>query len=194
MNRKELIQRYLDAETSAEEELLLAESFRQSPPQNEEEEKIEAMLLCLKDSATTDYTASESAEPESAQVVHVGELFPEEGLIAEKEFDRIISRSGRRKGIFWAVSSAMAAAAVILLFLLLKPAAPQTVDNTDLIQQIQHIQLISQLSLEDADKCEFRPIEGGYVMTAYFPDGESASYILIAEEDGKSYSLLSLNQ
>ena len=42
MNRKELIQRYLDAETSAEEELLLAESFRQSPPQSEEEEKIEA--------------------------------------------------------------------------------------------------------------------------------------------------------
>lgn len=174
MNRKELIQRYLDAETSAEEELLLAESFRQTPPQNEEEEKIEAMLLCLKDSAASDSS--------------------EDDRIAEEEFDRIVSKSGRRKGIIWAVSSAMAAAAVILLFLLLKPAAPQPEDNTDLIEQIQHIHLLSQLSLEDADKCEFRPIEGGYVMTAYFPDGETASYILIAEEDGKTYSLLSLNQ
>ena len=174
MNRKELIQRYLDAETSAEEELLLAESFRQTPPQNEEEEKIEAMLLCIKD----------SADPDS----------PEEEQIAEEEFDRIVSKSGRRKGLVWAISSAMAAAAVILLFLLLKPSAPQSEDNTDLIQQIQHIHLLSQLSLEDADKCEFRPIDGGYVMTTYFPDGKTASYILIAEEDGKSYSLLSLNQ
>ncbi|MBP5517262.1 MAG: hypothetical protein J6X91_01165 [Bacteroidales bacterium] len=174
MNRKELIKRYLDAETSLEEELLLAESFRQTPPQDEEEEKIEAMLLCMKDSAAPDSS--------------------EEEQIAEEEFDRIVSQSGRRKGIIWAVSSAMAAAAVILLFLLLKPASPQPEDNTDLIQQIQHIHLLSQLSLEDADKCEFRPIEGGYVMTAYFPDGETASYILIAEEDGKTYSLLSLNQ
>lgn len=174
MNRKELIQRYLNAETSVEEEIMLAESFRQTPPQNEEEEKIEAMLLCLKDSAASDSS--------------------EDDRIAEEEFDRIVSKSGRRKGLVWAVSSAMAAAAVILLFLLLKPAAPQSEDNTDLIQQIQHIHLLSQLSLEDADKCEFRPIEGGYVMTAYFPDGETASYILIAEEDGKTYSLLSLNQ
>lgn len=174
MNRKELIQRYLDAETSAEEELLLAESFRQSPPQNEEEEKIEAMLLCIKDSAASDSS--------------------EDDRIAEEEFDRIVSKSGRRKGLVWAVSSAMAAAAVILLLLFLKPATPQPEDNMDLIQQIQHIQILSQISLEEADKCEFRPIEGGYVMTAYFPDGESASYILIAEEDGKSYSLLSLNQ
>lgn len=174
MNRKELIQRYLNAETSVEEEIMLAESFRQTPPQNEEEEKIEAMLLCLKDSAASDSS--------------------EDDRIAEEEFDRIVSKSGRRKGIIWAVSSAMAAAAVILLFLLLKPAAPQPEDNTDLIEQIQHIHLLSQLSLEDADKCEFRPIEGGYVMTAYFPDGETASYILIAEEDGKTYSLLSLNQ
>ena len=174
MNRKELIQRYLDAETSAEEELLLAESFRQSPPQNEEEEKIEAMLLCIKD----------STDPDS----------PEEEHISEEEFDSLIRKSGRRKGLVWAISSAMVAAAVILLFLLLKPAAPQTEDNTDLIEQIQHIHLLSQLSLEEADKCEFRPIEGGYVMTAYFPDGKSASYILIAEEDGKTYSLLSLNQ
>ncbi|MBP5693508.1 MAG: hypothetical protein J6W86_07355 [Bacteroidales bacterium] len=174
MNRKELIQRYLNAETSVEEEIMLAESFRQTPPQNEEEEKIEAMLLCLKDSAASDSS--------------------EDDRIAEEEFDRIVSKSGRRKGLVWAVSSAMAAAAVILLFLLLKPASPQPEDNTDLIQQIQHIHLLSQLSLEDADKCEFRPIEGGYVMTAYFPDGETASYILIAEEDGKTYSLLSLNQ
>lgn len=174
MNRKELIQRYLNAETSVEEEIMLAESFRQTPPQNEEEEKIEAMLLCLKDSAASDSS--------------------EDDRIAEEEFDRIVSKAGRRKGLVWAVSSAMAAAAVILLFLLLKPAAPQSEDNTDLIQQIQHIHLLSQLSLEDADKCEFRPIEGGYVMTAYFPDGETASYILIAEEDGKTYSLLSLNQ
>lgn len=174
MNRKELIQRYLNAETSVEEEIMLAESFRQTPPQNEEEEKIEAMLLCLKDSAASDSS--------------------EDDRIAEEEFDRIVSKSGRRKGLVWAVSSVMAAAAVILLFLLLKPASPQPEDNTDLIQQIQHIHLLSQLSLEDADKCEFRPIEGGYVMTAYFPDGETASYILIAEEDGKTYSLLSLNQ
>ncbi len=174
MNRKELIKRYLDAETSLEEELLLAESFRQTPPQNEEEEKIEAMLLCMKDSAVPD-----SSEEEQS---------------AEEEFDRIVSKSGRRKGLVWAISSAMVAAAVILLFLLLKPAAPQTEDNTDLIEQIQHIHLLSQLSLEEADKCEFRPIEGGYVMTAYFPDGKTASYILIAEEDGKTYSLLSLNQ
>lgn len=174
MNRKELIKRYLDAETSLEEELLLAESFRQTPPQDEEEEKIEAMLLCMKDSAAPDSS--------------------EEEQISEEEFDRIVSQSGRRKGIIWAVSSAMAASAVILLLLLLKPASPQPEDNTDLIQQIQHIHLLSQLSLEDADKCEFRPIEGGYVMTAYFPDGETASYILIAEEDGNTYSLLSLNQ
>lgn len=179
INRKDLIPKYLDAETSIEEERLLSESFAENPPQDKEEEKIAAIL----------------AHSKLLEKIESGrESLPEDDIIAEEEFERIISKSGKRKGIIWGISSAMAAAAVILLFLLLKPATPQSDDKTDLIEQIQNIQLLSQLSLEDADKCEFRPIEGGYVMTAYFPDGETASYILIAEEDGNTYSLLSLNQ
>jgi len=179
INRKELIKRYLDAETSVEEERQLAESFADNPPQDKEEEKIAAIL------AHTNLLA---------EADKVEDLLPADEIIAEEEFDRIISKSGRRRGIVWGISSAMAAAAAILLFLLIKPATPQPEDNTDLIQQIQNIHLLSQISLEEADKCEFRPIEGGYVMTAYFPDGESASYLLIAEENGNSYSILSLNQ
>ena len=121
------------------------------------------------------------------------EILFTESMTMAMEFDAMPTAALNPASMTFAAIPMMLAR-TILLFLLLKPATPQPEDNTDLIQQIQHIQILSQISLEEADKCEFRPIDGGYVMTAYFPDGESASYLLIAEEDGNTYSLLSLNQ
>ncbi len=185
IDRKALIQRYLNAETSVEEERLLAESFEGNPPQDKEEERVASII-----SFSQNFFESQSSE----EAVAGGE--------AAEEFDRIVSqdnntqRAGKRNRILvWSLSLSGLAAAVALFFLLhTKPAAPQADNGKDLIQQIQHMQIISQLSLEEADKCEFHPIEGGYVMTAYFPDGNTSSYILVAEEEGNTYSLLSLNQ
>ena len=88
INRKNLIQRYLDAETSVEEERMLAESFADNPPQDKEEEKIAAILTQINLFADGE---------------NVKKSIPEDNHIAEEEFDRIILR--QRKSRIWGYSA-----------------------------------------------------------------------------------------
>ena len=45
----------------------------------------------------------------------------------------------------------------------------------------------------DADNYEFKPVGDGFVMTAHFPDGQTASFIVTPLDGGKSFNLVSLN-
>lgn len=175
INRKNLIQRYLDAETSVEEERMLAESFADNPPQDKEEEKIAAILTQI----------SLFADGEN-----VKKSIPEDNHIAEEEFDRIILR--QRKSRIWGYSLAGLAAAVAAFFILRPQTAEPQYENipVDLTEQVQ---LLSQTALENAEKCVFEPIEGGYILTAYFPDGSEGKYLLSSKDDKQSFFLISLN-
>ena len=53
---------------------------------------------------------------------------------------------------------------------------------------------LSNFNPAEADKFEFKPVGDGFVMTAHFPDGHTASFILTPLDGGESFNLISLNQ
>ena len=175
INRKDLIQKYLDAETSVEEESLLAESFADNPPVDTEEEKIAAIL------AHSNLISEVKSEKESLL---------EDDIIAEQEFDRIITR--QRISRIWGYSLAGLAAAVALFFLL-RTQSTETQSENYSGNPVEQVLLFSNNALEEAEKCEFEPIEGGYILTAYFPDGSKGKYLLSQTEEDQSFFLISLN-
>ena len=73
MDRKELIEKYMEAETTGAEESMLAESFASEPPRDEEERKVEAILKAFR-----------PALPDG-----------------EEEYDRMVREARRRAVLGW---------------------------------------------------------------------------------------------
>ena len=169
MDRKELIQRYLEAETTSAQEQELADSFVTSPPIDEEEQTVCRMLQAI-------------------TPVRMEEL-PEAG----DEFDRIVRQARTRTFRNWSlVVSGIAAILVAVLFLARRPEDVET-EPEDTMELLQKLQFISNLDPADADGYEFKRVGDGFIMTAYFQDGREASFILTPMEGGQSFYLVSLN-
>lgn len=169
MDRKELIQRYLESESTSVQEKELADSFSISPPVDEEEQAVYRMLQAITPIRT--------------------EELPEAG----DEFDRIIRKARTRKIRNWGLAvSGIAAILVAVVFLVGKPdeEPPEPEDTMELLQKLQ---FISNLDPADADGYEFKPVGDGFIMTAHFKDGREASFILTPIEGGQSFYLVSLN-
>ena len=169
MDRKELIQRYLESESTSVQEKELADSFSISPPADEEEQAVYRMLQAITPIRT--------------------EELPEAG----DEFDRIIRKARTRKIRNWGLAvSGIAAILVAVVFLVRRPdkESPEPEDTMELLQKLQ---FISNLDPADADGYEFKPVGDGFIMTAHFKDGREASYILTPIEGGQSFYLVSLN-
>lgn len=169
MDRKELIQRYLESESTSVQEKELADSFSISPPVDEEEQAVYRMLQAITPIRT--------------------EELPEAG----DEFDRIIRKARTRKIWNWGLAvSGIAAILIAVVFLVRKPneELPEPEDTMELLQKLQ---FISNLDPADADGYEFKPVGDGFIMTAHFKDGREASYILTPIEGGQSFYLVSLN-
>ena len=143
MDRKDLIRLYLDAETTFEQEQELASSFRTTPPSDETEMAVYRML--------------EAVTPVET------EPLPDSGEM----FDRIVREARTRKIRLWGLSlSGVAAILVAVVFLGRKPH-PSSID-TDPVEIIQQLQLISNLDPADAERYEFEPVGDGFIMKAYF--------------------------
>ena len=170
MDRKELIQRYLEAETTFAQEQELADSFVTTPPADEEEQAVYRMLQAIAPIRT--------------------EGLPEAG----DEFDRIVRKARTRKIRNWSlVVSGIAAMLVAVVFLTRKPEEVEPEPDTDAMELLQKLQFISSLDPADADGYEFKSVGDGFIMTAHFEDGREASYILTPMEGGQSFYLVSLN-
>ena len=169
MDRKELIQRYLEAETTSAQEQELADSFATAPPVDEEEQAVYRMIQAIAPIRTED--------------------FPESG----DEFDRFVRKARTRKIRNWSLAvSGIAAILVAVLFLARRPEDVET-EPEDTMELLQKLQFISNLDPADADGYEFKRVGDGFIMTAYFQDGREASFILTPMEGGQSFYLVSLN-
>ena len=169
MDRKELIQRYLEAETTSAQEQELADSFATAPPVDEEEHAVYRMIQAIAPIRTED--------------------FPESG----DEFDRIVRKARTRKIRNWSLAvSGIAAILVAVVFLTRRPddVEPEPDDTMELLQKLQ---FISNLDPADAEGYEFKRVGDGFIMTAHFQDGREASFILTPMEGGQSFYLVSLN-
>ena len=168
-----MIRLYLDAETTCEQEQELAASFAATPPADEEEVAVYKMM-------------------QAVRPIELSEL-PEAG----EEFDRVVKPSRIRSFHIWSLSLAGVAAAIAAVVLFTRkpenPIIPATSQN-DYTELIQQIAFLSNFNPAEADNLEFKPVGDGFVMTAHFPDGQTASYILTPLDGGKSFNLVALNQ
>ena len=171
MDRKDLIRLYLDAETTCGQEQELAASFATTPPADEEERTVYKML-------------------QAVRPIELPEL-PDAG----EEFDRMVGTSKKRVFRIWGLSLAGVAAAITAVVLFTRqpdnPAIPANLQN-DYTEWIQQIAFLSNFA--EPENLEFKPVGDGFVMTAHFPDGQTASYILTPLDGGTSFNLVALNR
>ena len=160
MDKKDLIQKYLEAETSVAEEQELAKSDKN--------------VGLLSEALAAD---------EYAPLPDAGE-----------EFDRIVRSARRRTFRHWSYAiSGIAAILVAVLFLTRKPAAPQPAGQ-DTMEMIRQLQLISSLDPADAEGYEFEPVGDGFIMTARYEDGSTASFLLTPMDGGQSFHLVAVGR
>jgi hypothetical protein len=162
---------YLDAETTCEQEQELAASFATTPPADEEEMAVYKMLQAVR---PVEFTK-----------------LPDAG----DEYDRILRQLKVRRSYTLGFSLAGIAAAIVAVVLLAtKPDTPAipTQPDDDYAELIQQLAFISNFNPAEAESLEFKPVGDGFVMTAHFPDGQTASYILTPLDGG--FNLISLNQ
>lgn len=173
--RKALIEKYLEAETSPEEERRLRDWFALHSA--DEDEREFALLVGL-----------------SAPCGHCLPETDDNG--AEEEFDRIVSTgkgSRRRRTVRRAVFSAAAAAAIALLIWLV-PAGPEADNPLTPVQIAEGIRQMMLLDIGDIESIVATPSGSHAILTARLKDGSSCSYILTCnEDDGTAFLLANSN-
>ena len=169
MDKKDLIQKYLEAETSVAEERELAKSDKN--------------VGLVADVLAAEVAPLPVATGEFAQLQDAGE-----------EFDRIVRSARRRTFRRWSYAiSGIAAILVAVLFLTREPAAPQPAGQ-DTMEMIRQLQLISSLDPADAEGYEFEPVGDGFIMTARYEDGSTASFLLTPMDGGQSFHLVAVGR
>jgi len=185
MDKKDLIQKYLEAETSVEEERELAKADKNVGL------LAEALAAEPFADAAGDFAQLPDAAGGFAELPDAAEEFAQLPDAAG-EFDRIV-RSARIQTLRrWGYAlSGMAAILVAVLFLTRKPAAPQPAGQ-DTMEMIRQLQLISSIDPADAESYEFEPVGDGFIMTARYEDGTTASFLLTPMDGGESFHLVAV--
>ena len=161
--RLSLIERYLNADTSVEEEALLAEYYRAHKA--EAEEKAAAILILMSN--------SEEAS---------------KGCDSSEEFDRIIAAESRRRSRIWTWSASVAsiAAAVALLFIL-KPTAPSD-PQTPILDIIQSMSAMEEFG--HVKNVESEQIGDMIFLTLTLDNGQESSYIMMKNDSNGTLSYI----
>ena len=188
--RGELIARYLEAETDAREETLLAEYFAEHAPEADEAavarlllaERPEALLAAGERAFATQPSTSgrrlhgERQQPSTSDRRLKGQ-WPERQAGA--------ARRGRR--LLW---SCAAAAAALALFLLLRPAAQEAPAFTPL-EVAESLSAIANLGLGDIESVTAVPSGANFLVTVHLKDGSDLPFIMSKDGDTGALSLAS---
>lgn len=161
--RKSLIEKYLNAESSMEEDLMLAEWFSA----NEAE-----------------------AGEESVRKLIIAE-FPETSCrTAEKEFDAVVSRAGRRsRTTKWAFSFAAGAAIIISLGILFTGRRTCDFNGLEIAQGIE--QIIS-LDMDNVENITARPKGNDVIITALMKNGSTCTYLMSKDAGTSAVSITAM--
>ena len=189
--RLALLERYLDADTTVEEERALRDYY--SVHAADSDEAAAARLLTLIPDDALLPPEGISSLPAAALSSYDRDLLSPEGAA---EFDRILVGGGRRRRWLWADGIA-AAAACVGIFLLFSPfrrtAAPEP-DGFTPIEIAEQLQTLINLNIQDIESITARPAGDGVVITATQKDGTESTYLMMKDGTDGSYRLLALNQ
>ena len=188
--RGELIARYLEAETDAREEMLLAEYFAEHAPEADEA-AVARLLLAERPEALLAAGERAFAPQPSAdgRRLHGERQQPStsdrrlKGLGPARQAGP--ARRGRR--LLW---SCAAAAAALALFLLLRPAAQEAPAFTPL-EVAESLSAIANLGLGDIESVTAVPSGANFLVTVHLKDGSDLPFIMSKDGDTGALSLAS---
>lgn len=177
--RMALAQRYMDADTSIHEELMLARYYASHPIVDSDEELV-ASLIRIAHSEADPYAALDSSE-----------------------FDSIVSnyKQPARKLRTITVWSATVAAAVLLLFVCLRlnrhAVEPlQTQDSTLAVspaQILEGMEMLSKIEVGEIESVLAQPTGSTVLITVKLKSGKESTYLMSTDDGGNSLSFMSLN-
>ena len=200
--RGELIARYLDAETDAREEMLLAEYFAEHAPEADEAavarlvlaEHPEALLAAGERAfALHPSTSGRRMQAEGAHPSTSGRREQVEGPHPSTVGRRMRGNAGQegeaRRGrrLLW---SCAAAAAALALVLLLRPAAQEAPAFTPL-EVAEGLNAIAGLGLGDIESVIAVPSGANFLVTVHLKDGSDLPFIMSKDGDTGALSLAS---
>ncbi len=165
--RKALAERYLDADTTVQEEQMLAEYY--ATHQIEADEEPIAALLRLTHPNAQDMTDT-------------------------AEFDRITARkSPVRMLLRW---SCAAAAAILLMLVCLRLGTPQVQpqDSVSTAQILEGMEMLSKIQVGEIGSIVAEPKGNEVIITIKLTDGKERSYSMTCNSDASSISFTALNQ
>lgn len=177
--RMALAQRYMDADTSIHEELMLARYYASHPIVDSDEEQI-ASLIRIVHSETDAMLQLDSSE-----------------------FDRIVSKHAQpaSKSLILIRWSVTAAAAVLLLLVCLRHTRPavepvQTQDPTlafSPAQILEGMEMLSKIEVGEIESVLAQPTGSTVLITIKLKSGKESTYLMSTDDGGNSLSFMSLN-
>lgn len=166
--RKALAERYLDADTTIQEEKMLAEYYA-SHPIDADEEPVAALLKM------THANASD--------------------MIDTADFDRVaMGRRPARMILRW--GSAAAAAIVLMLVCLQighKQMQPETQSALSTMQMLEGMEIISRIEVGEIESVKAEPQGNMVIITVNLADGKVRRYSMTCNQDASSLSFTALN-
>ena len=167
--RRELINRYLNAEATPTEERLLFLYFLENKEVDKDEQSVSQMIRM-----ENIYTS----------------LLSEEGV---KEYDRIVNKEKRqpKKISFRWISWVGGIAASIALLFILNPKP--TSKDSETIEIAQCIQQMVNLDMEDMISITATPVDECVWVKTELKDGSTKTFIMYMDENNKTTTLLAIN-
>lgn len=176
--RSELIARYLEAETDAREEMLLAEYFAEHAPEADEAAVARLLLAERPEALLASGERAFASQPSTAGRRLMGQKRPAGSALR-----------GRRL-LRWC-GVAAAAAAALALFLLLRPAAQQEAPAFTPLEVAESLSAIANLGIGDIESVTAVPSGANFLVTVHLKDGSDLPFIMSKDGDTGALSLAS---
>lgn len=180
--RMQLVNRYLNAETTLEEEQLLRQYYAQIDDVLSPEESDVRQLILTSASLAGQFELSE----EKAD-----------------EFDRLMAQRPARRTIPYWITSVVAAVVVAVFLLTYKQAGDasstrqkgEPASRSDAVteQYINNIMSATNYANEQVESYRLRPVGDATIVTKTLADGTSSSYIVCLSDDDKGFHVVPIN-
>ncbi len=175
--RKALIERYLNADTTPDEERCLRAYYAEAPAVDDDE-KAFARLMNISAPTAEVYSQTKADEYDR--------------LFGSDESASFEARVAKRRGVIFKSLYAFAAcAAAVALFLIFRPKAPST-DFTPL-EIAQSISALAELNSEDVESVAARPTGSGVIVTVVLKDGTRCGFRMARDGASGEIHLLAMN-
>ena len=179
-----MIERYLNADTTPEEERCLRAYYTEVSAVDADEK---AVALLMNISAPSEEAYSQT------KVDEYDKLFGgDEAAETETSHDSLTSKPAKRRGVIFKSLYAFAAcAATVALFLIFRPKA-QTTDFTPL-EIAQSISALAELNSKDVESVAAKPTGGSVIVTMIMKDGTHCGFRMARDGASGEIQLLAMN-